>query len=306
MSESTIVVLKSIAYLALALFASPLLEGVMRKVKAVVHSRKGPPVTQPYLDLAKLLVKEDVVAAQGPVARLAPPAAFACVLAAAFFVPFGVAAPAARAGDLLVFIYLVTLSSVCVIAGGLSHASPFSHLGSSREMMMVVSAEAVIAVSLLAVAVAGHGAIPSALAAGGPARWSSLVALFCYLSAMQALLGKLPFDIPEAEQELMEGPFTEYSGPSLALFKWTFYVKQLVLGSLFFNLFVGWPRLNGWGAAGALVNFAVNFVAVLLLGFVVVLVDATNPRLRIDQSLRVFGVLIAVAAAGAGLAALGW
>ena len=295
----------ALAWLALVLFASPLVEGVMRKVKAVVHSRKGPPVVQPYLDLAKLLVKEDLAAAPGAVARLAPPAAFACVLAAAFFVPFGVAPPAARAGDLFVFIYLVTLSSTAVMAAGLAHPSPFSHLGSSREMMMVISAEAVIVVSLIAVAVAGGSALPAALVPSG-LRLSSIVVLVCYLFAMQALLGKLPFDIPEAEQELMEGPFIEYSGPSLALFKWTFYMKGLIFGALFFHLFVGWPQVAGWGVLGALVNVAVTFAAVLVLSLVVVLIDATNPRLRIDQSLRVFGVLIGVAVLGAGLAAIGW
>ena len=305
MNEAAVVTLKAVAYLALLLFASPLLEGVMRKVKALVHSRMGPPVTQPYLDLAKLLVKEDVVSAAGPISRFAPPAAFACMLAAAFFVPFGVAAPAGAAGDLFVFIYLVTLSTSCVMAAGLSQSSPFSHLGSSREMMMLITAEAVVVVSLLGVAVGGHSALLSGLAGSG-FRWSSLVGLCCYVLAMQALLGKLPFDIPEAEQELMEGPFIEYSGPSLALFKWTFYMKQLVFGSLFFNLFVGWPRVPGGSVAGALVNFGVNFVAVLILSLVVVLIDATNPRLRIDQSLRFFGGLLGVAAVGAGLAALGW
>jgi formate hydrogenlyase subunit 4 len=104
----------------------------------------------------------------------------------------------------------------------------------------------------------------------------------------------------------MEGPFIEYSGPSLALFKWTFYMKQLVFGSLFFNLFIGWPRVAGGTVAGALVNFAVNFAAVLALSLVVVLIDATNPRLRIDQSLRFFGGLLGVAAVGVGLAAFGW
>ena len=77
MNATVAVTLKAVAYLALALFASPLLEGVMRKVKAVIHSRKGPPVTQPYLDLAKLLVKEDLSSESGFVARFAPPAAFA-------------------------------------------------------------------------------------------------------------------------------------------------------------------------------------------------------------------------------------
>jgi hydrogenase-4 component C len=304
-NEAAIVTLKAAGYLALVLFASPLLEGVMRKVKAIVHSRKGPPITQPYLDLAKLLIKEDVVSEPGLVARFAPPAAFACVLAAAFFVPFGVSAPAGSAGDLFVFLYLVTLSTSCVMGAGLAQSSPFSHLGSSREMMMLITAEAVILISLLGVAVGGHGALLSGLAVSA-FRWSSLVGLCCYLLAMQALLGKLPFDIPEAEQELMEGPFIEYSGPSLALLKWTFYMKQLVFGSLFFNLFIGWPRLVGGSVAGALLNFAVNFVAVLVLSLVVALIDATNPRVRIDQSLRFFGGLIGVAVLGVGLAALGF
>jgi formate hydrogenlyase subunit 4 len=304
-TRTAIVSLEAVAYLALVAFASPLVEGVMRKVKAIVHSRKGPPIVQPYLDLAKLLVKEDVVSDPGVVARFAPPAAFACVLASAFFVPFGVGAPAGSAGDLLVFIYLVTLSTACVIAAGLAQSSPFSHLGSSREMMMLITAEAVVVLSLLVVAVGQHDARLSSLAVGR-FRWSSLVGLCCYLLAMQALLGKLPFDIPEAEQELMEGPFIEYSGPSLALFKWTFYVKQVVFGSLFFNLFVGWPRVAGGGVAGAVLNFAVNIAAVLALSLVVVLIDATNPRVRIDQSLRFFGGLIGVAAIGVGLAALGF
>jgi formate hydrogenlyase subunit 4 len=305
MNGTASAMLGSLGWVALVLFASPLVEGVMRKVKAVVHSRKGPPVIQPYLDLAKLLVKEDIVSDPGVVARFAAPAAFGCVLASAFFVPFGIGAPAGSAGDLFVFIYLVTLSTSCVMAGGLAQSSPFSHLGSSREMMMLVSAEAVIVISLLGAAVGGHGAVPSGLV-GSPFRWSSLVGLVCYLLAMQALVGKLPFDIPEAEQELMEGPFIEYSGPSLALFKWTFYMKQLVFGSLFFNLFIGCPRADGAGAAGALANFAVNFAAVLVLSLLVVLVDATNPRLRIDQSLRFFGSLAVVAAVGAGLAAFEW
>jgi formate hydrogenlyase subunit 4 len=304
MSPATVVVLQSVAYLALVLFASPLLEGVMRKVKAIIHSRKGPPIIQPYLDLAKLLIKEDLASEPGLIARLAPPAAFASVLAAAFFVPFGIGAPARSAGDLFLFIYLITLSSACIMAGGLAHSSPFSHLGSSREMMMLITVEGVIITSLLIVGVSGHTGLLSGLVTT-PFRWSFLLGLVCYLFAMQALLGKLPFDIPEAEQEIMGGPFIEYSGPSLALFKWAFYMKQLIFGSLFFGLFVGWPRMTGWGVVGSLVNFTVNFAAVLVLSLLVVLVDATNPRLRIDQSLRFFAGLIGVALLGVGLAAFG-
>ena len=304
MNPVVVIALKSIAYTLAVLFASPLLEGIMRKVKAIVHSRKGPPITQPYLDLAKLLVKEDLVSESDVFARYAPPAAFAAALAAAFFAPFGVSGPAQGAGDLLPFVYLITLSSTCVMIGGLAHASPFSHLGSTREMMMVLTVEAVVIISLLTVGISGHTLLPSGLV-GAPLRLSSLLALFAYFFGMQALLGKLPFDIPEAEQEIMEGPFIEYSGPSLALFKWTFYMKQLIFGSLFFNAFIGWPRLNGMGWVGSLANFAISSLAVIVVCLLVALVDATNPRLKIGQSLRFFGWLIVVALIGVGLAAFG-
>jgi len=304
MDANVVIALKVIAYLVFALLASPLIEGVMRKIKAVIHSRKGPPIRQPYLDLAKLLVKEDLSSESGFVSRFAPPAAFASVLAASFFVPFGVGAPAAGAGDLFLFISLLTLSSTCIMAGAFAQSSPFSHVGGAREMMMVLTVEAVLVISLLTVAVSGRTAVPTALV-GLPFRVSFLVGLVCYFFAMQAMLGKLPFDIPEAEQEIMEGPFIEYSGPSLALFKWTFYVKQLVFASLFLNLFIGLPRVAGWGLPGGVVNLVINFIGVMVVAVFVVLVDATNPRLRIDQSMRFFGGLIGVSLVGVALAAFG-
>jgi formate hydrogenlyase subunit 4 len=283
------------------LFASPLLEGVMRKVKAIIHSRKDP--DHPALPRpGEAADQEDLASEPGLIARLRP-------RGVRVGAGGGVLRPVRRrlargAGDLFLFIYLITLSSACIMAGGLAHSSPFSHLGSSREMMMVVTVEGVIITSLLIVGVSGHTGLLSDLTTTS-FRWSFLLGLVCYLFAMQALLGKLPFDIPEAEQEIMNGPFIEYSGPSLALFKWAFYMKQLIFGSLFFGLFVGWPHLAGWGVVGSLVNFVVNFAAVLVLSLLVVLVDATNPRLRIDQSLRFFAGLIGVALLGVGLAAFG-
>jgi len=73
---------------------------------------------------------------------------------------------------------------------------------------------------------------------------------------------------------------------------------------MFFNLFVAWPRAAG-RAGGAIANFGRQLRRRAGPRLVVVLIDATNPRLRIDQSIRVFGVLLGVAAVGAGLAALG-
>jgi formate hydrogenlyase subunit 4 len=305
MKPTLVITLKSIAYTFAVLFASPLLEGIMRKVKAIVHSRKGPPIRQPYLDLVKLLVKEDLVSESNVFARYAPPMAFAATLAAAFFVPFGVSGPAQLMGDLFPFIYLITLSSACVMIGGLAHGSPFSHLGSSREMMMVLTVEAAVIISLLVVGIGGHTLLLSGMASA-PFRISSILALFVYFFGMQALLGKLPFDIPEADQEIMEGPFIEYSGPSLALFKWTFYMRQLIFGSLFVNVFIGLPRISDMGLLGSALNFGISFVAVIMVSLLVALVDATNPRLKIAQSLRFFGWLIGVALIGVVLSFFGY
>ncbi len=305
MNPTLAVTLKSVAYTIAVLLASPLLDGIMRKIKAIVHSRQGPPLWQPYLDLAKLLVKEDLVSEPGAFARYAPPAAFAATLAAAFFVPFGVSGPAEGMGDLFPFIYLITLSSACVMIGGLAHGSPFSHVGSSREMMMVLTVEAAVIVALLVVGLNSGSLLLSGMA-GAPFRISSLLALIVYFFGMQALLGKLPFDISEADQEIMEGPFLEYSGPSLALFKWTFHMRQLIFGALVFNVFLGLPHFGGMGVFGSALSFALNYAAVIVVSLFVALVDATNPRLRIDQSLRFFGWLIGVALIGVVLAVFGY
>ena len=98
----------------------------MRKVKAIVHSRQGPPIIQPYLDLAKLLVKEDLVERAGRRSRASRRRPRSpCVLAAAFFVPVRRrGARRAGAGDLFVFIYLVTLSSVVRHGGGAVAGEP--------------------------------------------------------------------------------------------------------------------------------------------------------------------------------------
>jgi formate hydrogenlyase subunit 4 len=303
MNPTLAIALKSIAYTGAVLFAAPLLEGIMRRVKAIVHSRKGPPIWQPYRDLVKLLVKEDLVSESDVFARYAPPMAFAATLAAAFFVPFGVSGPAQGMGDLFPFIYLITLSSACVMIGGLAHGSPFTHLGSSREMMMVLTVEVAVITALMVVGISSHTLLLSGMI-GAPFRFSTLLALFVYFFGMQALLGKLPFDIPEADQEIMEGPFLEYSGPSLALFKWTFHMRLLIFGSLVFNVFIGLPHLRGW--LGSAVNFGISFVAVIVVSLFVALVDATNPRLKIGQSLRFFGWLIGVALIGVVLAVFGY
>src|SRR5512136_922166 len=128
----------AIVNLLLVMLVAPFSEGVMRKLKALVHSRKGPPLTQPYLDLLKLLGKEDLQVTGNPLFSLGPVMTFAGILVAALFTPMGTAPPLGFAGDLIVLVYFLALASVGVMLGGTSTGSPYGTLGVAREMMLAM------------------------------------------------------------------------------------------------------------------------------------------------------------------------
>lgn len=289
---------------ALALFLSPLVEGVLRKLKAFIHSRQGPPLTQPYLDLLKLLGKEDLRTSRELFYRAAPALSLASVLLLAILVPMGASPPLGFAGDIVVLIYVAGMSAVFLILVAFGSGSPYAFVGGSREMMVLLSVEPVVAVTLVV------GALKSgSLATGEILAWnadngpciSMILAGFTLLLALQAQAGKLPFDIPEADQEIMGGPLVEQSGPRLALLRWTLWAKQLVFAFLLVEVFFPWPR-TGWLAPDLLLAL-VKVMVVLVL---VALVDVVNPRLRVEQAmgyyLRVaFSSLAALAFAVIGM-----
>jgi formate hydrogenlyase subunit 4 len=112
---------------------------------------------------------------------------------------------------------------------------------------------------------------------------SMAVAGIAFLLALQAQAGKLPFDIAEADQEIMGGPLIEQSGPRFALFRWAMWAKQFVLAMLLVEVFVPWPRT---GVIPVDVLFALAKTFVVLV--VVALVDVVNPRLRVDQAMNYY------------------
>jgi len=283
---------------------APLAEGVVRRVRAIVHSRKGPPLIQPYYDLAKLLAKEDLAPTSSLVWQLAPALCLGALLVAALLIPLGPPAPLAWAGDVIAFLYFVALAAVAVMLGAFASGNPYAYVGASREMMMMFSVEPVMAIALITAAVKAHSLTFSGIiahqAAAGPSV-SMVVAGVAFLLALQAQVGKLPFDIAEAEQEIMEGPFIERSGPGLALFKLASYAKVLIFSSVLVQVFVPLPRFSLWA-----INLALNLAGVTILVLLIGLVNAVNPRLRIDQSMAYFSrVVIFVAFGSLIFAAIG-
>lgn len=288
---------------AIALALAPLVEGVLRKFKALIHSRIGPPITQPYLDLFKLLGKEDLRASPSRLAVVAPALALGSVLVLATLVPMGTDAPFGRAGDVIVVIYVASLSAVLLILAAFSTGSPYASVGGSREMMMLLAVEPVMAVALVVLALkAGALGTADILAwqvHGGPTVSTVLAGVALFL-ALQGQAGKLPFDIAEADQEIMGGPLIEFSGPRLALLRWTVWAKQLVFAFLLVELFVPWPRSGLYPA-----DLALSLVKVMVVLVLVALVDVVNPRLRVEQAMRYYFRVALWAVAALAFAVIG-
>ena len=295
--------LMAFVQIILVLLLAPLFEGVMRKLVALVHSRIGPPLHQPYLDLLKLLGKEELVTTPHALFRYSALLGLAAILTTAVLIPIGMLPPLESAGDILVFIYLITLAAVMVVISGVASDSPYAAIGASREVMMLLTVEPVIVIALISMAVkAGStqfGDIMAWQAANTPT-FSTLLAGLTLFIAIVAQMARLPFDIVEADQEIMEGPFIEQSGPKLALFKWMIYAKQFIFAAVFISLFVPWPVMQT-----AALNFFFTLLKMVILLIIVGVVHVVNPRLRIDQAVRFFMALIVIELAGLALALVG-
>src|SRR5512136_417860 len=288
-------ILGGIANVVVVLLVAPFFQGVLRKITARIQSRQGPPIRQPYYDTFKLLGIEDIESGVSPkMQRFATYLSLASILTVGCLVPMGFSAPMNGAGDAILVIYLLTLSGICMLLAGLAAGSTYSLVGISREMMTMLTLEPLIAISIVIGALHTQsfrldtifsGAIYQT--AGVPV--SGLIMLVVMLLAFQAFVARVPFDISEAETEIMEGPLIEYSGPKLAIFKYAQMVKLVVFSAIFIGLFVPWG--SGLIFPLALLIFWVK-VSVLVL--MVTVLAATHARYRIDQAIRYFAALLAM------------
>ena len=288
-------ILGGLANVVVVLLVAPFFQGVLRKITARVQSRQGPPIWQPYYDTFKLLGKEDIESGEAPVMqRFSTYLSLASILTVACLVPMGFRTPMNGAGDAILVIYLLTLSGICMLLAGLAAGSTYSLVGISREMMTMLTLEPLFAITIVIAAVHSqsfrldtilNGAIYQT--AGIPV--SGIIMLGVMLLSFQAFVARVPFDISEAETEIMEGPLIEYSGPKLAIFKYAQMVKLIVFSALFIGLFVPWGAdlvfPFGW---------LIFWIKVTVLVLMVTVLAATHARYRIDQAIRYFASLLAV------------
>jgi len=300
-------ILGSLVNVALVLIIAPFCQGVLRKITAIVQSRKGPPIWQSYYDLLKLLGKEDLESGDSPIMqRFAAYLSLTTVLAVACLIPMGFAAPMNGEGDALLLIYLLTLSGISTLLVGLAAGSTYSLVGISRQMMTMIALEPIFAVTIVIGAIHTQSFRLDTVLNGSVYvqqgfPWSGLVMLGVTLLSFQAFVERMPFDIAEAETELMEGPLMEYSGPKLALLKYASMVKLIIYSALFIAIFAPWGSEFPFPVAW-LLFWAKVFVLVLL----VTVVAATHARYRIDQAIRYFASLLVAAFGALVLASYGF
>ncbi len=291
--------------IALCLLLGPYFEGMSRKyVKAnIAHSRVGPLTgpLQPFIDLLKLFGKEDLETG-GFLQRFAPILAMGAVLMCALLTPMGGPAPFEFGGDFIVLLYFLGLISVAIVMGSIAGGSSYTMSGGLREVMGLLLIDIAMAVAFITVMVNTRSMRISDWvvwqSAAGP-NFSMVLAGIPILLLLPAQFGKLPFDTPEADQELMGGPFADMSGRKLALFKWALLAKGFVVASLFVQVFVPWP-VTPWFAA----NLAIHVAKVLVVFVLVGVGEALFPRLRIDQALRYYAMLFVIGAMAVVLAYL--
>lgn len=300
-------ILGALVNIGMVLLIAPFAQGIVRKLTARIQSRQGPPLRQPYFDLLKLLGKEDIESGEAPaMQRFAAYLSLAVVLGLACFIPMGFLAPVSGGGDVILLVYLLTLSGICTLLAGLAAGSPYSLVGISREMMSMITLEPVLAIALVVGAVHSGSFRLAAVLNGSVYRvsgipWSGLIMLGVILLCFQAFVQRTPFDIAEAETELMEGPLMEYSGPKLALFKYAQMAKLIIYSALFIALFIPWG--SHWIVPFSWLWF---WVKVFVLVVLVTVVAATHARYRIDQAIRFFAGMAGVAFLALILASYGY
>ncbi|HWP83640.1 MAG TPA: NADH-quinone oxidoreductase subunit NuoH [Terriglobia bacterium] len=300
-----------------------------RKVVAHMQSRWGPTrvgphgLLQPLADAIKLLTKEDITPAGAfrTVYLAAPALAVGTALMAFAVIPFGPAVevggvPLFQIADLdigLLFVLSVSSMGVYGIAlAGWSSNSKYSLLGGLRSSAQMISYELAMGLALVGVLLLS-GTLSLRLIVesqsgtyfGFLPRWNifpQFVAFFCYLTAAIAETNRLPFDLPEAETELVAGYHTEYSSMKFAMFFLAEYANMVAVSCMATVLFLGGWHGPLFGPDWLRMLLPLLWFSLKVLGFLFlyVWIRGTLPRFRYDQ-LMAFGWKVLVPLALANL-----
>jgi NADH-quinone oxidoreductase subunit H len=262
-----------------------------RKITARIQWRVGPPWYQNFADFIKLTGKE-VLIPEGsnkfififsPVLAVIASTICGSIILLVLKNSFGFG------GDLILFVYLLTIPSLSIILGGSSSGNVLASVGISRELKLLLSYELPFICGIIIPALKANSTTSlieilkfQQVNGSNILSLSGVIGFVVILIASTGKLGVVPFDLSEAETEIAGGSLIEYSGILLGFYKLTKSILLVVVPVFIVILYLGGTSITG---LGSFLIFVLKYLIVVIL---ITLIRNTNPRLRIDQALKFF------------------
>jgi formate hydrogenlyase subunit 4 len=259
-------IIRAVLYILLAPVVGGLIAGIDRRVTARMQGRVGPPLLQPFYDVAKLFEKENLVVTASQNFFVLSYLVFMAVAGALFF----------SGGDMLLVIFAFTLSHIFLVLGAYASYSPYSHVGAERELLQIIAYEPMIILTAVGMYMVTKSFFVSTIVTSNIPIILYLPGVFIgYLIVLTIKLRKSPFDLStshHAHQELVKGVTTDFGGPNLGRIEiahWYEYVFLLGVVWLFF----------AW-------NPLIAILAIIVAYFLEILIDNTFARVKWQLMLR--------------------
>ncbi len=282
-----ITVIGCIVFAVLAPIVGCLLAGLDRKISARMQGRVGPPILQPYYDVRKLLEKDHVAVNSSEGVYVTFALLFAIVAGGIFF----------TGGNLLLCIFIITLSSFLFIIAAYSSRSPYAEVGAERETMQVMAYEPMVLLMAVAFFLATDSFnVAAVFDVDVPVITTIWLVFLGFLFILTIKLRKSPFDLSyshHAHQELVKGITTEMSGPTLAKVEIMHWCESV--------LFLGWVGMFFvWGNP---VSIVLGVVVALAAYFLEIWIDNNFARVK-WQALLSSAWIVALVAGGVNIGVL--
>ncbi len=262
-----------------------------RKITARIQWRVGPPWYQNFADIIKLSGKEILISEGSnkfifvfaPILAVVSSSVCGTILFLVLKNSFGFG------GDLILFVYLLTLPSLSIILGGSASGNVLASVGISRELKLLLSYELPFICGIIIPALKANSTTSlieilkhQQMAGSNILSISGIIGFVIILISSTGKLGLVPFDLSEAETEIAGGALIEYSGILLGFYKLAKSILLFVVPAFVVILYFGGTQINNFGG---FLFFVLKYLIVLIL---ITLIRNTNPRLRIDQALKFF------------------
>ena len=282
-----IVPIGTLAFAVLAPVVGCLLAGLDRKISARMQGRVGPPLLQPYYDVRKLIEKDNVSVNSTEGVYVTCALVFTLLAGGIFF----------SGGNLLMCVFVVTLSGLFFIVAAYSTRSPYAEIGANRETLQVMAYEPMVLFMAVAFYMAsGTFDVGGAFALDAPVITTIWLVFLGFLFVLTIKLRKSPFDLSmshHAHQEIVRGMTTEMSGKTLAKVEVMHWCENV--------LFMGWVGLFFvWGNP---LSVVLAIVVVLAVYFLEIWIDNNFARVK-WQALLKSAWLVALVAGGVNVAVL--